>query len=66
MQNTYNDLENNLSATPLRNNVWAIRPMDQLGTCGSYPALWTVTYVKAYYGSVAIDIYLAQGGKSYS
>ena len=36
-----------LEATRLRGNRWAVRPEGQLGTCGSFPALWTVTYVNA-------------------
>lgn len=36
-----------LEATPLRDNVYAVRPEKQLGTCGFYPKAWTVRYVKA-------------------
>lgn len=35
-----------LEATKLR-DCWAVRPVDQLGTCGFYPRAWTVCYVKA-------------------
>lgn len=36
-----------LQATLLRDNTYAVRPKDQLGTCGWYPKPWTVVYVKA-------------------
>ena len=34
-------------ATQLRGNRYAVRPEGQLGTCGWYPAAWTVLYVNA-------------------
>lgn len=34
-------------ATQLRGNRWAVRPVNQLGTCGWYPEPWTVIYVNA-------------------
>ena len=36
-----------LEATHLRGNKWAVRPLNQLGTCGFYPVPWTVIYVTA-------------------
>lgn len=36
-----------LEATELRGGLYAVRPENQLGTCGFYPAPWTVIYVKA-------------------
>lgn len=36
-----------LEATEISRGRWAIRPEGQLGTCGSYPYLWTVIYVNA-------------------
>lgn len=36
-----------LEATHLRGNLYAVRPTGQLGTCGSYPYLWTVIYIHA-------------------
>lgn len=36
-----------LEATQLRPGYYAVRPEGQLGTCGSYPYLWTVQYIKA-------------------
>jgi hypothetical protein len=36
-----------LEATHLRGNRWAVKPVDQLGTCGSFPKLWTVQYINA-------------------
>jgi len=36
-----------MEATHLRGNRWAIRTAGQLGTCGSFPFLWTVRYVTA-------------------
>ena len=35
-----------LEATRLRNG-WAVRPANQLGTCGFYPRTWDVCYVQA-------------------
>ena len=43
-----------LEATHIRGNTWAIRPEGQLGTCGSYPKLWNVQYVKARTAAEAI------------
>ena len=34
-------------ATHLRGRRFAVRPEGQLGTCGSWPVLWTVIYVNA-------------------
>ena len=36
-----------LEATHLRGNLWAVRPVGQLGTCGWSPKPWTVIYVTA-------------------
>lgn len=36
-----------MEATLLRDGVYAVRPIGQLGTCGWYPYPWTVTYVRA-------------------
>jgi hypothetical protein len=36
-----------LEATHLRDNVYAVRPKGQLGTCGWSPKPWTVQYVRA-------------------
>lgn len=36
-----------MEATLLRDGVYAVRPIGQLGTCGWYPYPWTVTYVHA-------------------
>lgn len=36
-----------LEATRINTNRWAVRPQGQLGTCGSWPYLWTVMYVTA-------------------
>jgi hypothetical protein len=36
-----------LEATYLRDNLWAVRPEGQLGTCGWSPRAWTVAYVRA-------------------
>lgn len=36
-----------LEATHLRDNVYAVRPVGQLGTCGFHPIPWTVEYVRA-------------------
>lgn len=44
----------NLEATKLRDNIWAVRPEGQLGTCGFHPKPWTVIYVKAANAEVAI------------
>ena len=43
-----------LEATPMREGRWAVRPAGQLGTCGSWPFLWTVRYVSAESASEAI------------
>jgi hypothetical protein len=37
----------NLHATHLGRGRYAVRPAGQLGTCGFYPAPWTVVYVTA-------------------
>lgn len=34
-------------ATPLRDGLWAVRPLDKCGTCGFHPVPWAVIYVKA-------------------
>ena len=34
-------------ATHLRDCKWAVKPENQLGTCGFYPVPWTVQYVTA-------------------
>lgn len=34
-------------ATLLHDNIYAVRPTGQLGTCGYYPYAWTVQYIKA-------------------
>lgn len=36
-----------LEATHLRDNLYAVRPKGQLGTCGFHPFPWTVKYVRA-------------------
>ena len=36
-----------LEAIHLRGTKWAVRPQNQLGTCGWYPKLWQVIYVNA-------------------
>jgi hypothetical protein len=36
-----------LEATHLRGNLWAVKPENQLGTCGWYPRPWTVQYIRA-------------------
>lgn len=43
-----------LEATHLRDNLWAVRPKGQLGTCGWHPQPWTVVYVKAATAAEAI------------
>jgi hypothetical protein len=44
-----------LEATHLRDNLWAVRPEGQLGTCGWSPQPWTVVYVKARTAAEAIS-----------
>lgn len=34
-----------LEATHLRGSCFAVRPKNQLGTCGFHPKPWTVIYV---------------------
>jgi hypothetical protein len=51
-----------LEATRLRNG-WAVRPEDQLGTCGFYPRAWQVCYVKA---ATAQDAIKKAQGKVFS
>lgn len=48
-----------MEATHLYSNCWAVRPAGQLGTCGFFPAPWTVVYVKAQSAAAAI----AKAGK---
>lgn len=36
-----------LEALHLRGHLYAVRPEGQLGTCGFYPAPWTVQFIKA-------------------
>ncbi len=36
-----------LEATHLRGNLYAVRPVGQLGTVGWYPCAWTVQYIRA-------------------
>lgn len=36
-----------LEAIHLRGRRYAVRPVGQLGTCGSWPCLWAVQYVAA-------------------
>ncbi len=43
-----------MEAIHLRDNIWAVRPAGQLGTCGFYPKAWTVRYVKARTAAEAI------------
>ena len=40
-------LTHELEATHLRGNRYAVKPKDQLGTCGFYPNPWMVYYVNA-------------------
>jgi len=50
MQKTFTATKRNpmqLEATELRPGRWAVKPLDQLGTCGFYPVAWTVHYVNA-------------------
>lgn len=35
-----------LDAIQLRSGEWVVKPEGQLGTCGSYPFLWTAQFVK--------------------
>lgn len=44
-----------LEATELRNGMYAVRPLGQLGTCGFYPEPWTVCYVRARNEEEAIE-----------
>lgn len=48
-------MEVTLEATRLRDNTWAVRPMNQLGTCGWLPYAWTVVYVTARNEAEAIN-----------
>lgn len=44
-----------LEATPLRGNLWAVRPEGRLGTCGWIDGYgWTVQYVRARDASDAV------------
>lgn len=43
-----------LEAVEVRNYTWAVRPAGQLGTCGFHPVAWTVEYVNAKTGELAI------------
>jgi hypothetical protein len=40
-------METKLEAVHLRARTYAIRPENQLGTCGWYPLPWTVQFVIA-------------------
>lgn len=44
-----------LEATHLRGQRFAVRPKGQLGTCGFYPEAWQVYYVNAGNKRVAIS-----------
>lgn len=45
-----------LEATHMRDNLYAVRPKGQLGTCGFHPIAWVVEYVRARSATHAIDI----------
>lgn len=49
-------MKTELEATHLRGHDYAVRPKDQLGTCGSWPFLWTVQYVSARSAEKAIEL----------
>lgn len=36
-----------LEATHLRQNLWCVRPVGQLGTCGFHPVPWTAQFIWA-------------------
>ena len=36
-----------LEATHLRQNLWCVSPVGQLGTCGFHPVPWTAQFVRA-------------------
>jgi hypothetical protein len=40
-------IESELEATHLRDDLWAVRPKGQIGTCGFFPRAWTVVFQKA-------------------
>lgn len=44
-----------LEATHLRDNLYAVSPKGQLGTCGWYPEPWTVQYVTAKGEKAAVE-----------
>lgn len=43
-----------LEATHLRDNLYAVKPVGQLGTCGWWPVAWTVQYIHARSGEEAV------------
>src|SRR5450631_3372223 len=43
-----------LEATEIQPGRYAVRPTGQLGTCGSYPYVWTAVYVNARYPAHAV------------
>lgn len=43
-----------LEATHLRGNLYAVRPVGQLGTMGWHPVAWTVQYIRAKSPALAV------------
>lgn len=50
-----------LEATHLRDNLYAVRPEGQLGTCGFFPEPWEVQYIRARSPEHAVRIAKAIG-----
>ena len=47
-------------------NVWALRPKDQVGTCGFTPHPWNVVYVRHTAARCATDAIRKFGAKVYN
>ena len=44
-----------MDAMLMNNGSYAVRPEGQLGSCGGYPILWTVQYIRARSSDEAIS-----------